>query len=321
MIPAEITALTIPDLSFPFPARLHPDWAELEENTIGWLKDFGFVRDGDHERRFRTQLLGKSFAHFFPVGATERVALATNMCVFYTLWDDRIAVVTTPEELRTMGIRCLRLDKIAADPHPVPDTDDPFEHAYRDLWLRLLAWASPQQAERIQRDMLHNSLGWLVEGAHDLHQRTPAPEDYREIRWATSALSFFVDLNEIVRGFELPLATARDPAVRRLVRLSMNLFTTTNDLHSCARDAYRGHVMNLPAVLAHAHGCSLQRGMDLAAAELRRQTEEFLVLAEGLRHRAEEKLPELIDCLQDMVAGHLVWIRACDRYAIDVPPV
>nr|WP_225955243.1 terpene synthase family protein [Kibdelosporangium phytohabitans] len=243
------------------------------------------------------------------------------MCAFYTMWDDRIAAVTNPDELRTLGIRCLHLDRIAADPHTVPATDDPFEHAYRDLWLRTLTWASPQQAERIQRDMLHNSLGWLVEGAHDLQRAVASLADYREIRWATSTLPFFVDLNEIVRGFEVPLATALDPAVRQLVRLSMTLFTTTNDIFSCARDAYRGHFMNLPAVLAHAYDCSLQQGMDMAAQELRAQTSQFLALAGRLRQRAEEKLPELVDSLQDMVAGHLVWIRECGRYVIDALPV
>lgn len=321
MIPAEIKALAIPDLSFPFPARLHPDWPELEEGTVGWLKEFGFVHDSGHEQRIRAQLLGKTFAHYFPIGATQRVMLAANMCAFYTMWDDRIAAVTNPDELRTLGVRCLRLDKIAADPHPCPDTDDPFENAYRDLWLRTLAWASPQQAERIHRDMLHNSLGWLAEGAHDLQHATPCLADYREIRWATSTLPFFVDLNEIVRGFEVPLATALDPAVRQLVRLSMTLFTTTNDIYSCARDAYRGHVMNLPAVLAHANHCSLQQGMDMAADDLRTQTGQFVELADRLRSRTHEKLPELIDSLQDMVAGHLVWIRECGRYVIDALPV
>lgn len=167
--------LVLPRLTFPVPAKLHPDVDELEDETLAWLRRFGVIRDDDDERYLRHSTLGRTYAWMIPEGSTERVLLATQFCIWATVQDDRytetLGLQQRPTELARHLLAC---EAIAENPHaPLPARQPPIEHAYRDLFLRVERWGTPNQVLRIRKGMLHYSVGAAADAAYATRQIAP----------------------------------------------------------------------------------------------------------------------------------------------------
>ncbi|WP_406346760.1 hypothetical protein [Streptomyces sp. NBC_00648] len=68
--------------------------------------------------------------------------------------------------------------------------------------------------------------------------------------------------------------------------------------------------------LAHHHGCSVQEGSDLTAAEVARQTDCFTQLSTDLRQRGIVVIDRYVHGLEEQIAGHLAWLHETGRYEI-----
>ncbi|MEV0445499.1 hypothetical protein AB0I84_43125 [Streptomyces spectabilis] len=309
--------LVVPPLSFPVPARLHPDAVELEERTLAWLRDFGIIRDAADEAYLRHSTLGRTYAWMIPEGDTERVLIATQFCVWATVQDDRYTEgLGLGGRTTALSAHLLACESIAEDPHAATPGATPVEEAYRDLFARLEKAATPQQLLRIRKGMLHYSVGAAADAAYTAQRLVPPVPVYRRIRHLIAHLHHHFVLTEVAQGFEMPTALLLDPEVRELTDLAIRVIGLTNDVYGCPRDVERRHIANLPMVLAHHHGCSVQEGIDRTAAEVKRDTARFTALARHLRERRIEVLTHYVRGLEDQIAGHLAWLHETGRYDI-----
>ncbi|WP_369372763.1 hypothetical protein [Streptomyces sp. cg36] len=308
--------LVVPPISFPVPARLHPDANELEERTLAWLRDFGVIGSDAEEAYLRHSKLGRTYAWMIPEGETERVLTATRFCIWATVQDDRYT-----EELglggRTTALAAhlLACESIAENPH-APVSGRPIELAYRDLFARIEQIATPQQVLRIRKGMLHYSVGAAADAAYAAAGVVPPVAEYRRIRHLIAHLHHHFVLTEVAQGFEMPTALLLDHEVRDLTDLAVQIIGLTNDVLGCPRDVRRRHIANLPMVLAHHGGCSVQEGIDLTAAEVVRHTDDFVRLASLLRQRRVPVLGRYVRGLEEQIAGHLAWLHETGRYEI-----
>ncbi|MFD7451170.1 hypothetical protein [Kitasatospora sp. NPDC059827] len=309
--------LVLPRISFPVPPRLHPRADELEERTLAWLRDVGIIGTDADETYLRHSTLGRTYAWMIPEGDVERVLIATRFCVWATVQDDRytegLGLAGRTTDLSEHLLAC---EAIAEDPHaPVPH-DVPIERAYRDLFQRIEQAATPQQVLRIRKGMLHYSVGAAADAAYAEHRTVPPVSEYRRIRHLIAHLHHHFVLTEVAQGFEMPTALVLDPQVRELTDLAIRIIGLTNDVYGCPRDVARGHIANLPMVLAHHHGHSVQTGIDLTAREIEHDTARYTELAAALRRRGSEILTRYTRGLDDQIAGHLAWLHETGRYDI-----
>ncbi|WP_280393692.1 terpene synthase family protein [Nocardia brasiliensis] len=310
--------LVLPRLTFPVPAKLHPDVDELEDETLAWLRRFGVIRDDDDERYLRHSTLGRTYAWMIPEGSTERVLLATQFCIWATVQDDRytetLGLQQRPTELARHLLAC---EAIAENPHaPLPARQPPIEHAYRDLFLRVERWGTPSQVLRIRKGMLHYSVGAAADAAYATRQIVAPVAEYRRIRHLIAHLHHHFVLTEIAQGFDMPAALLLDPQVRQLTDLGIRIIGLTNDILGCPRDLHRRHIANLPMVLAHHDGITVQEGIDRTAAEVRADTTEFTTLAASLRGRELDVVNRYVRGIEYQIAGHLAWLAETGRYDI-----
>lgn len=298
------------------PARLHPAADELEERTLAWLRGFGIIRSDAEEEYLRHSTLGRTYAWMIPEGETERVLVATQFCIWATVQDDRYT-----EELglggRTTALasHLLACESIAENPQAAV-SGRPVELAYRDLFARIEQIATPQQVLRIRKGMLHYSVGAAADAAYAAAGIVPPVAEYRRIRHLIAHLHHHFVLTEVAQDFEMPTALLLDEQVRDLTDLAIQIIGLTNDVLGCPRDVQRRHIANLPMVLAHHHGCSVQEGIDLTAAEVARHTGNFAHLSVNLRQRGIAVIDRYVHGLEEQIAGHLAWLHETGRYEI-----
>ncbi len=312
------TDLVVPRIHFPVAARLHPAADELEERTLGWLREFAIIRDDADERYLRHSTLGRTYAWMIPEGVTERVLIATQFCIWATVQDDRytegLGLGGQPTALSAHLLAC---EAIAENPHaPLAADRPPIEHAYRDLFRRIVVVASPDQVLRIRKGMLHYSVGAAADVAYTAAKQVPPVAEYRRIRHLIAHLHHHFVLTEVAQGFDMPAALLLDPEVRELTDLAIEIIGLTNDVYGCPRDLQRAHIANLPMVLAHHEGITVQEGLDRTATEVERATEHFIRLAVRLRERGRDILHRYVSGLEDQIAGHLGWLDETGRYDI-----
>ncbi|MCI3927845.1 terpene synthase family protein [Streptomyces sp. AN091965] len=308
--------LRVPRISFPVPARLHPAADELEERTLAWLRDFDIIRSDADEAYLRRSTLGRTYAWMIPEGETERVLLATQFCIWATVQDDRFTEeLGLGGRITTLAAHLLACEHIAENPH-TPPSGHPIERAYRDLFARIEQIATPQQVLRIRKGMLHYSVGAAADAAYAAAGIVPPVAEYRRIRHLIAHLHHHFVLTEVAQGFEMPTALLLDRQVRDLTDRAIQIIGLTNDVQGCPRDAQRRHIANLPMVLAHHHGCSVQEGIDRTAEEVAQHTDDFVQLSTDLRQRGIPVIDHYIHGLQEQIAGHLAWLHETGRYEI-----
>ncbi|MEU1134380.1 hypothetical protein ABZ383_31740 [Streptomyces sp. NPDC005900] len=314
--PAEaLSALVVPPLSFPFPARLHPDADALEQHLLDWMRTHRLAPSGVEGTSRRQQMVSRVGAWLSPLGPTDRVALASCMILWMATLDDRtIDPVARTGEVITLAHHWLAFDRILMrDPRHQPET--PLESALQDLWQRLSSVAGPGQLARLHQGLLILCHGFTAEVAHATSGRPPTLAQYQHIRHATSGLRLYTVILEIAGGFELPLPVAQDPEIQALTTLAIEIVTTTNEIVTCPSDVHLKDDLNLAIILAREHDTTVQDGMERAAAELRRLTDRFLHLSEDLCTRNLEAIGLYTAALKDFIAGHLAWLAETTRYA------
>lgn len=134
-----------------------------------------------------------------PRGATERVLIATQFCVWATVQDDRytegIGLEGRPAALAAHLLAC---EAIAENPAALLATNrPPIEHAYRDLFVRIERAATPEQVMRIRKGMLHYSIGAAADVAYAAAGVVPPVAEYRRIRHLIAHLHHPLVLTEI----------------------------------------------------------------------------------------------------------------------------
>lgn len=314
---ADASAVTVPELTLPFPARVHPAVEAIDEGTVGWLLDFGLIRGAEQERYVRAIGLGRWFPHLLPSGDEDRALLASQLTAWYTLLDDQVAEKhgnRLADLAMVMGqlVHCEDTGRLPQ----ASSSDDVLQRALRDLSLRLREVAVPEQLLRLQWHAVQYYLGITTEAAYAAQGVMPEVSDYVRIRRLTTCMPPFFVMSEIVQGFSTPLDLVLQPRVQELTTLAVDLTAIANDIIGFPRDVERGDPWTYARVLAHHHACDLQAAVTLMTEQWKEKTQRFVHLADQLRGADSAGTARYVTALQELVAGHLEWSQHSPRYKI-----
>ncbi|MEU6174750.1 hypothetical protein ABZ832_22910 [Streptantibioticus parmotrematis] len=307
----------IPTLWCPFPARVNPRAAGIEEHLIDWARRFDLVRSPEAERHLKDCGFGKFAADVYP--RAERLRLVAEWTVYSWILDDQLdeghednratdpssqqalfieelIAQLTPEPAATpepaMTPRPLMTPEPATAVRPVAATGaavpsgGPAVAAIADLWRRTAGPMSRAWRERFAahyRDYLVFSVLPLPRqpGAYGT---APELTGFVRRRRLFSGCEMFFDLSEVANAAEVPAVVA-DSDPYRAIRLAANdIITWTNDIYSVRKELARGdHDHNIVAVLKDITGDSWQETLDRVAGMIAESTRDFLQACKDLR--------------------------------------
>lgn len=311
-----VPALTMPELSLPFPACTpHPDADPIDAATVQWLLDHGLIAGAAQERYVREIGVGRWFPSLLPAGDARTVLLGAQLTAWFTMLDDQVA-----EKQGRQGdlAELMRVIVHSEDIARLPDGRDeqaPIQRALQDLALRLREALAPEQAARLHGYALQFYLGIAAEAAYTSRGELPPLVDYQRIRRLNTCMPPFFVMSEAARGQRLPLGLLREPDVQRLTALAVDLTAITNDIIGLPRDLGREDPWLLTGVLARERRFDAQASLDWMTTKFYADVGSFVELAGRLRGR-DEHMPRYITILQDVVAGHLAWSKSSPRYKI-----
>lgn len=135
--------------------------------------------------------------------------------------------------------------------------DEPVAVAYRTAMEHLAPYASPTQIRRLRDQLTLMFMSYNHEASWQTDGRVPPVWEYLVHRNQNNFVPC-IELVDAMAGYELPSSEAANRPVRRLVVIAGNAMVALNDLVSIARESDTDTDLNLPKVIAHEDGCSLE---------------------------------------------------------------
>ncbi|MEU9230006.1 hypothetical protein AB0D40_37395 [Streptomyces massasporeus] len=310
--PLHVPALHCP---IPRPARPHADMVDKE--VVAWMTRFSLVRDAHERERLEGIRIGWLTGAAHADGLLDPTVVAAQLTAWLTAFDDTYADSVDPAARGLPTARLvLRLRAVMEDPDSLPASADPYEAGLRDLFLRLRAWAGPEQLLRVSTSMTEYFMSALCQVTYSLNEHTPTFEEYVRLRRYTGICHIVFTLVDVARGFELPGREWAGPAVRALNTAAADVIDYANDVLGSRKEHTHGDdlVRSLPLVLAQQHGCSYAEGLRRAADVHDEAVRSFMALAETVRRDAGPPLLRYVSGLEAWITAHFDWYEVTDRY-------
>ncbi|MFD9903387.1 hypothetical protein [Streptomyces sp. NPDC059063] len=318
--PAE--ELGTPDLWCPIAPARHPDAYEVTERTIGWMRDFGYVRTPAEEVAARAAQFGELGALTYPHGSLEGAVFSAQLMVWLFLQDDRFSERAPAQgRIEDLAEHILWSQRVLHD----PAAEAPVPHAYlgalADLRVRLAGLAADhEQVERFT-DGFNRYLGAVAaEAIYRARGIEPDLGQYLRLRESTILMRgmCFVVV-ELADDCYLPgpLWARRD--VRRCEQAAARAIAYTHDILSGLRELYWPGHTNLITVLARHHHCSLGEALAEAVTLCEEQMALFVRLAEPLAESGDPRLARYVRGMGAWIRGNLDWSMSCGRYHVGSP--
>ncbi|MEV4970707.1 terpene synthase family protein [Streptomyces scopuliridis] len=309
--------LLVPDLYCPLPRTARPHADTVEREVVAWMERFGLIRTPAERERLSGIRIGWLTGAAHADGLLEPSIIAAQLTAWLTAFDDRYADCPRPAEQGVPTARLvLRLRAVMEDPAAAPAPDDPYGASLRDLFVRLAAWAGPEQLMRVRSSMTEYFMSALCQVTYGLGGYTPTFDEYVELRRYTGICHIVFTLVDVARGFELPGPVWAGPAVRALNTAAADVIDYANDVlgsrkeHTHEDDLAR----SLPQVLAQQYGCDHAEALRRAAAIHDEAVRAFMALAAEVRRAADPLLARYITGLETWIVAHFDWYGVTNRY-------
>ncbi|GAA2808691.1 terpene synthase family protein [Crossiella cryophila] len=311
-------SFTIPKLIAPYPVLIHPGRAAAHRLLVEWKARYGLTAEpGQEEAVYDFSGL---VASIYPLGDdAERLAHTAQSTHFTEVLDDHfIERPIRDGQLHIATDHALRMVEITEDPFAEITEDIPLYHALADLCRRMVTLAGWEQLERWASGMWGFSFGVLVEMAYTTTRTLPGAAAYGPLRERTTG--FYPWFNDQMIGFvagrHIPAEVLAQPAVRTMRKLSSKIIGYYNDISAFNAEPQPEQAMALPAVLARAHNCSLQDGLEQAAEHWYDLVAELTIATDRAGHSENEHIRFLGLASRHMVAGFVHWgDNLTQRYA------
>ena len=174
--------------------------------------------------------------------------------------------------------------------------------------------ATPSQIARIRHETLALFFTWTAEAMWRISGRTPALWEFLSERQHNSFLAAMSAIN-VVNGYELPANVYSHPQVRQAVRLAADATTLVNDIYSMAKESQTAiGDFNLPSIIAHEQGCSLQEAIQRSVAHDNEIVRAFESACRDLRPGASPELKRFLEELWAWIGGSREWHSRSARY-------
>ena len=298
----------------PFPGRVSPDIKRAQEQSVSWARRHLLIVDEAGEERVRDWDIAGLMARWVPDAVGADLDLAVDTVLVATVLNDEF---DSPLGWRSREVDrfCDELAAVIAPEEPA-EPRTPFRRALAEVWGRLTQGASDDWLARHRHHWGWNLEASVVETDTLARHVGPAPEEYFELRRKAGVIHAMMDLSEKACGFETAVQVRQQPAVRRMLEITVDVIDTLDDVHSLEKDESRGDCHNLVLVLEHAQGWSRSRALAEITGMVCAWCAEFedrAALLADLGNRAAGETSRLVDCMRDAMSGYLAWSRTVGR--------
>ena len=302
--------MAINSLYCPFPSKIHPEAAAVQDRSVAWAQSLGLIATEQHVRAAHDARHGWLMARAFPRVTLRALQLVTDWTLVFFALDDHVEEVGTAGEVAVYLEYLLDVFRGAAGPF-----DDPFARAMIDLRARALALGSRSQIARFAGALEDLFAGFVAEAHHRDHARIPDVASYVRLREVTIGLHAILPLAELVGSFQLSGRVRDHAAVRRLATRASNIVGWANDLYTCEKEIAQGEIHNLVLVLRRERHLTLADAAGEVVAMHDREVKGFVREAAELPALgADPKVGRYVEMLMCWIRGHLDWARETGHY-------
>ncbi|ANP52860.1 hypothetical protein J2Z21_000405 [Streptomyces griseochromogenes] len=295
-------------LYMPFAFRSNPHESEAVAGVDAWLRARGLTDEPGVAAMIAYTRPAVLASYNSPTVDSGILQMVANQVAYQFIFDDRAEEVgrRSPGRLLSMLTESIAILRDGKPPSTLLGA------ALADLHRQVRERCTPAQAARwawTGREYVHGLLYEAV--AQD--QRLPVPIDLsNSIRSLTAGVEPFCPLYEAAQPCEVPPEDLYHPAMRRLMRLSVDAAVWTADLFSAVKEQRTGGMINLALAHQRTHRCSLPVAVMLAIRQINDTIHEFQ------RHYAEIE-PQLSPAGVGYVDGMVNWMRGCYYWSRTVP--
>jgi 5-epi-alpha-selinene synthase len=297
------------DLHCPFSSALNPGTEAAHEHTRRWAEHFGLVRNSRIQHQIASERFTWLVGGFYPWAEARELDLISDFTSWLFWHDDVCDETTLGEDPPALARQFEWLLGILTRCKPVR-ANDAFDQAFEDLRERFEE-AAPSFGwlARMVRSVQQYFEACVWEAANRRHGRVPGVDLYTAMRPVAGGMYIYLDFVELAARAELPLVARRQPALRRLHEITVNVACWHNDLFSLEKELAYGDVHNLVVVMARERNMSLNEARALA---VRHCNQEMAAFAPAAR-----RLPALDPETDAQVAAHERALGALMRGNLD----
>ncbi|MFI5828724.1 hypothetical protein ACIA6C_15995 [Streptomyces sp. NPDC051578] len=307
----------------PFPIRVHADEWKAEEHVREWVRRFRLVTTDAAADHFDQAEFGRFAARIKPDAIDIRTIAEWVSWLF--LVDDQFDDAGDPASQAQAVDRFVAELRavLPVDLGPTPMPTCPGTAAAADMWPHTAPPMSRSWRIRFIDHICDYIDLYREEIAYQRYTTPPTADEYIPYRRIIGAADPTFDLIEVAEEFSLDPAVF-DSRIYQQMRLAGNdIACWTNDILSLAKEAARGDLNNLVAVLQHQDKLSLEQALNKTATMINSRVGTYVRLRDEFTNSFHVfKLPvndwyktvSAVHGLGTWVAGSLDWHLLSGRY-------
>jgi 5-epi-alpha-selinene synthase len=306
------TRTTTPILYCPFPSRVNPSAALIDQRTVDWAWSVGLV-DESRATRLRGSRIGWLASRAFPDAQVFPLQLAADWTTLFCLLDDGTEKIDEPLQLERYLTTMLEIFSGKV----VPDVDDEMGQAFEDLGRRMREETPPEWLAGFTARLVELFQGFQAEANGRAQMLIPRLEEYLKIREVTVGLYVEFEFGALTNGIMVPRSVQQNLIFKRLVQHACNIVGWANDIYTYKKEIMAGEVHNLIVVAMRERGLSLDEAVDWAVDLHDTETRLFERLLGKLPSFGPEIDAQVVayaGMLTAWVRGHLDWAHETGRY-------
>lgn len=316
--------IIVPNLYCPFPSRISPAAAAVDQHTSNWLRHYDLLPTEGMYETFSSYKFAWMTSRTYPDADPEFLCLANNLNSWLFVLDDQLDHI----EAETANFRDKRfLQKIISDFVAIL-RNERYEaspgfyavlEAFRDFWEKIrnkssVAW---QCQFTLSMKATFEAAVWEAENAKK--KRYPNVDQYMQMRPFFAGANLGTDMVEPACKISLPTFVLQNEHFQKLIELSRRVVCWSNDLFSLSKEISHGDEHNLVMVLKHQYRLSLEEAIGKAADIHNRDISSFIQLKNRFPSFGDPYLDgeilRYIDHLELMIRGFFDWsIKDTKRY-------
>jgi Terpene synthase family 2, C-terminal metal binding len=309
-----ITSAALGAFECPYPLRIHPELAGVEDRGRAWAREVGLAGSGTDAARIARFRAGWFACAAWPSAARDLVDVVTDWTTWVLCVDDTVDQVPAGVGLWPTARLLLLSSQGADDPDSPPLDNQALLLAWQDINRRLRSILGAELYFGWQHAVREVFLGFLAAAARRTSGAVIPLGEYQALRAYDGAMT--TNLWLLLPGAGLPAVAWTDPDVQRLVRCAGQIIGFTNDVFTIARDRYEDQQMGLPSALAAHHHVDLAEGLALAVHHIGGLYGRVAELAAVLRGAGRGPgLAEFVSRVEAHLSGHHHWYAVTGRYA------
>ncbi|WFE22990.1 terpene synthase [Solwaraspora sp. WMMD937] len=261
----------------PLPTVLSPYAAQADAWLPGWLQRCGLPPGTATHRRLAGARIGRYAARLYPGAPIGRLRVVAAMFAWFFLLDDEFDGVADPQEGRLRQLADEVLAVLRSDPAPGshPVMAGPLRRMLAGPWQTVRQSMPDWWHRRFVEAVAEHLDGAVREAANKAAGYRPGPDEYVELRRATSAAHVAYTLIEYATGDPVPDAVFHHPRVRDVLVAGNDLLSWYNDFFSLPRDLTTAGGHNLVVAVAETRRVPIGDALVIVAHRWRAEMAAF----------------------------------------------